>query len=79
MEYKTSKFSLNQSQQNLRIGLVNLIRDHVERGMSKDELKSVLDSLEFVLSDIRFEKPVRSLDEEFYDAVFNIKKEIGDE
>lgn len=79
MHYKTSKFSLNEAQQNLRIGLVELIRDHVERGMSKEELKPVLESLDLVLSDYRFKQEERTEDEQWEDAIFNIKKEIGDE
>jgi hypothetical protein len=57
MDYKTSKFSLTEIEQNLRTGLVELIRSHVEeRGISRESLNKVLDSLEFVLDDSRFEQ-----------------------
>jgi len=57
MDYKTSKFLLTEIEQNLRTGLVELIRSHVEeRGISRESLNKVLDSLEFVLDDSRFEQ-----------------------
>lgn len=77
MEYKTGKFSLNEAQQNLRIGLVSLIREHVERGMSKDDLVQVIESLEFALSEHRFKE--RSEDEQFYDMVYSMPKKVKDE
>lgn len=73
MDYKTNKFSLSQAEQNLRIGLVELIRDHVERGLTKEELIKVLDSLEHVLHDYRF-KDVRDLEDEAIDIELNTKR-----
>jgi len=64
MDYKTSKFSLTETEQNLRIALVELIRSHVEeRGISRESLSKVLDSLEFVLDDFRFEQKELFLDD----------------
>jgi hypothetical protein len=55
MEYKTSKFNLNERQLDLRIGLVNLINSHVEeRGVTQEELTQVLQGLDIVLDESRF-------------------------
>lgn len=74
MDYKTSKFSLTETEQDLRTGLVELIRSHVEeRGISRESLSKVLDSLEFVLDDSRFEE--RGEQEQFYDMIFTDRKD----
>lgn len=64
MQYKTSKFSLTEKEQNLRTALVNLIRSHVEeRGITRDELSKVVDSLDLVLDDFRFKRTELFLDD----------------
>ena len=77
MEYRTSKFSLTEAQYNLRIGLTNLIREYAESGMSREDVKKVLEHLDLVLDDHRFKE--RDVNEEFYDAVFNLNKDLLDE
>lgn len=73
MEYKTGKFSLNEAQQNLRIGITSLIREHVERGMTMEELVQVVDGLEFTLNDHRYKE--RTDDEQWDDARFRLKEQ----
>jgi hypothetical protein len=72
MEYKTSKFNLNERQLDLRIGLVNLINSHVEeRGITQEELTQVIEGLDTILDDSRFRLPERDLDNDLENWLLN--------
>jgi hypothetical protein len=72
MEYKTSKFNLNERQLDLRIGLVNLINSHVEeRGVTQEELTQVIQGLDTILDDSHFELPERDLDNDLENWLLN--------
>lgn len=76
MEYKTSKISLSEKQLDLRFGLINLITAHVEeRGLSREELKAVIDDLDKVLDDSRFKGAERTDEEQWEDAIFRFRDE----
>lgn len=72
MEYKTNKISLNEKQQDLLTGLVNLIRSHLEeRGITQDELTEVMQGLDSVLDVSHFDLPERDLDDDLENWLLN--------
>ena len=77
-----NEFELNKKQLNLRLALTESIRTFIEeRNLTRQELKQVLKSLELAFNDYRFSDTEinesdlsRDEQQQFYDAVFNIKK-----